>query len=282
MQSKEIKKQVYQLLKKEKRKLKAHLFLADEFKESKVGIGEIISLNKQYALILFDGLSQIKISLMTFKHMVNEIKEDCPLLDQHISYIVIERKDIQFLRLIANLDELYQTKDSLMIAIDGYAASGKSTLAKRLSNLYGAHVFHTDDFFKKIEIDRLNPLSKHGSHIDFKKINETILASLKERKNVFYRPFDFKTHQHLEPTIISYNSFNILEGAYSMHPELKTNYDYRIFLKVSLFHEYLRIYKRNGLKRLLLFIKKWIPRERRYFKAYHIEEKADLVIKSKK
>jgi len=49
--------------------------------------------------------------------------------------------------LCMRIDALLRRKTGVLIAIDGPAASGKTTLAERLASRYGAAVLHMDDYF---------------------------------------------------------------------------------------------------------------------------------------
>lgn len=181
--------------------------------------------------------------------------------------------------LFSLIEEHLRSHDGLLLAIDGFSAAGKTTLASYLGEVFHANVFHTDDFFKKMTIDPHDLLSVHGNNIDFDKMIETIIKPYQKHEPIIYTPFDVKTHQHLEPTLYSHRIFTIIEGAYSMHPRLKDYYDLKIVMTTSRLKSYVRVFKRNGFKKLLHFISTWIPRERRYFKAFNIKNDADLIIK---
>ena len=53
--------------------------------------------------------------------------------------------------MIEQIKQLLKEKEYVVIAIDGCAASGKTTLAKKLSNMFSASVIHMDDFFLPLE-----------------------------------------------------------------------------------------------------------------------------------
>lgn len=265
-------------------------FFKRYMKSSYVSIRRVLKINKMYALVLFDDADKNPVSVDTIKSMVRYQTKDLKHISRtsystdfisknQTSFALLKYELIDMIPLLSQVDRLRETKDNLMIAIDGYAASGKTTLAQMLSEVYHANVFHIDDFFKKMDANLNDPLSVHGNNIDFIKINETIIAPLVKQEAVSYRLFDFKKHQHTDLVTVGYKSMNIIEGAYSMHPSLKVTYDFKIFLSVCTFKEWGRVYQRNGLKRLLIYIKKWIPKERRYFKTMHIREQADLIIK---
>ena len=63
-----------------------------------------------------------------------------------------------------------------------------------------------------------------------------------------------------------------------MHPEIPDIYDLKIFSEVSRETQLIRIEKRNGAAALKVFKEKWIPFENRYFEAFGIKEKCDIII----
>ena len=67
-----------------------------------------------------------------------------------------------------------------------------------------------------------------------------------------------------------------------MHRELIDFYDYKIFMTVPYDTQIERIRKRNGEKMLNMFMDKWIPLEEMYFKAFKVEEEADIVFDTSK
>lgn len=251
-----------------------------------VGISSIHKVSKHYALAEISVKGTWMISKNTLKQLcVHQTNEKSLGLSEkyqkesNFSYVILHQEMVTLLPLLAKLDELVHTQDHVLIAMDGFSASGKTTLSKLLSLIYNAQVVHTDDFFKKPLVDSHDPLSIHGAHVDLEKIKTTILIPFMKKESFKYQPFDFRSHQHLDEVSITYNPFLIIEGAYSMHPKLEANYDYRLFVQVPKLKAYYRIFKRNGLKRLFQFKNVWMPKESAYVLAMDIKEKADLILK---
>jgi pantothenate kinase len=69
----------------------------------------------------------------------------------------------------------------------------------------------------------------------------------------------------------------IVEGAYSMHPEMGVDYDLKIFVEAPEEIRIQRIRKRNEAA-LEVFKSKWIPLENRYFEFFGIKGKCDIII----
>jgi len=67
------------------------------------------------------------------------------------SYRVIKKEYARLLPLLSRIENLLQEDKDLHIAVDGGAASGKTTLSAVLKQLYDCTVFHMDDFFLRPE-----------------------------------------------------------------------------------------------------------------------------------
>lgn len=199
--------------------------------------------------------------------------------DKHSgSYFIVHRKFLDKLGIISSIDQLYKENRKALIAIDGNASSGKTTLANWLKTIYDANVFHMDDYFMKPVVHEKDPYSIYASNINFTRLNEEVLHPYHQESTSVHQLMDTRNHQLSLPIETLYKPITIIEGAYSMHPYIEKMYQLKIFMKTSYLEQIRRIYKRNGWKRLLVFIKKWIPMENTYFKDLNIAKQADHVI----
>lgn len=180
-----------------------------------------------------------------------------------------------FAQLDARLD-----KGRTILAIDGKSASGKTTLATLLKERYDATVFHTDDFFLQPHQRTPERLAEVGGNLDRERFLAEVLIPLKEGKEVAYRKFDCSTMTILKAEKITPKKLVVVEGAYSMHPDLRDFYDLSVFLDVSKDLQKERILKRNP-RFAPRFFNEWIPMEERYFSEMQIKEKCDIVIEIK-
>jgi hypothetical protein len=194
-------------------------------------------------------------------------------------YLKINHYAENTLKVLSEMDALLIKNDELWVAIEGYAGAGKTTLSKQLSLIYDASVFHTDDFFKKPNIDPSVPFSSYGANIDYDKIHHHVIKVLSQKQTVLYEPFDFKTHQHQPPIKVIYKPIHIFEGAFVLHPSMKQTFDLKVFYDIPLFKQYHLIFRRSGFKRLWKFITTWIPNERNYVKGLEIKKQCHLIIK---
>lgn len=74
-----------------------------------------------------------------------------------------------------------------------------------------------------------------------------------------------------------YKALNIIEGAYSMHPNLRSYYDFTVFLDISPELQKERILKRNFPHMAERFFSEWIPLEELYFEKLSIRSVSDMV-----
>lgn len=184
----------------------------------------------------------------------------------------------QFEALFEKIEELLE-KGSLIMAIDGSSAAGKSTLSSVLEQRYNAVVFHADDFFLRPEQRTAQRLNEPGGNMDRERLKEEVLESLSKGEAVTYRPFDCKTMGLKDAVTLIPGKLNVIEGAYSMHPELEKYYELSVFLDIEPELQRERVLKRTG--KAEMFFERWIPMEKRYFEALKVVERCDIVIKIK-
>ena len=109
-------------------------------------------------------------------------------------------------------------------------------------------------------------------------LQEEVLLPLREGKPVDYRRFDCATFTIAPPQRIKEGTLNIVEGAYSMHPDLALYYDLSVFLSISAEKQRERILKRNAPAHAKQFFDRWIPFEQRYFDALDVRNRCDLIL----
>lgn len=193
------------------------------------------------------------------------------------SYRVVSKKFLPLIPLLLKIDTAL-SKGSLTLAIEGGSASGKTTLSAMLEEIYDCTVFHMDDFFLRPEQRTKERLLIPGGNIDKERFLEEVLSPLKNDKSITYRPFNCST-MSLEPTItVKPKSLCVIEGVYSMHPDLRLFYDLSIFLETESSVQKKRILKRNTPILAQRFFEQWIPLEETYFNAFDIKNCCDMAI----
>jgi uridine kinase len=169
-------------------------------------------------------------------------------------------------------------KTPRVIAIDGRAAAGKTTIATILSAVLKADVIRMDDFFLPPGLRTPERYAQSGGNIHYERFCLEVLPFLKQAKEFSYRSFSCKTNSFTESRLIQSDLWRIVEGSYSNHPKFGNYADFKVFCDVSPEEQMQRIIKRNGESMAGTFQTKWIPLENKYFATGRIKEKADLVI----
>lgn len=195
----------------------------------------------------------------------------------HPAYRVISNRYIPFLPLFTELDKRL-IEGNVKLAIEGGSASGKSTLSDVLSQLYDCTLFHMDDFFLQMEQRTPERFAEIGGNVDRERFLSEVLIPLSQGNDVIYRKFDCSTMSLGDFVQENPKPLTVIEGAYSMHPDLRAHYDFSVFLDVSPDTQKARILKRNSHPMAQRFFNEWIPMEHKYFDGMNIPAICDMRI----
>ena len=169
-----------------------------------------------------------------------------------------------------------------VIAIDGRSGSGKTTLSSMLAKELNASVVHMDDFFLPPELRSPERYAEPGGNVHYERFREEVFAPLMNgEQRISYRRFSCHEMAYLKEPVtagLREGSIVVIEGSYSLRPDLRDAYDIRVFTCCDEAVQLARIEERNGKERLRDFREKWIPLENRYFESCHPMESADMVV----
>lgn len=168
-----------------------------------------------------------------------------------------------------------QNAPSMILAIDGRCASGKTTFAKALASRLACPVIPCDSFFLPPEKRTAERLLEIGGNMDRERLRDEVLVPLKKGKPFSYRPFDCSTLALGEPIAVSPSPVTVVEGSYACHKELVPFYDGIVFLDVTAEKQKERLLLREG-ERAKTFFEKWIPLEERYFEDGRVKLLSDF------
>ena len=168
-------------------------------------------------------------------------------------------------------------KHPCVIALDGPAASGKTTLAQMLAVLLPADVVHMDDFFLPIPLRTPERFAQPGGNVHYERFLAEVLPALHAPDGFAYRRFDCSVMDFRGERAVGTAPFRIVEGSYSTHPALGDYADIVVFSAVDPDEQMARILRRNGPEKAERFRREWIPLEETYFSACDIRAKADIV-----
>jgi len=162
------------------------------------------------------------------------------------TFRVSERNAERVLRQIQAIDE---GVPPILVGIDGAGGSGKSTLARQLGDLREViSVVHMDDFYRPMdEATRitLSPQEGYMRYFDWERLRDEVLTPLSMGKPGHYQRYDWPTERVLPEIVpVEPNGVVIVEGVYSLRPELAQYFDLTVFVETAQ-AVYTRL--RNGL-----------------------------------
>lgn len=190
----------------------------------------------------------------------------------HPAYRVLDGVYASLFPLICALEVRLMRRDALpvTVALDGRAASGKSTLADALRALYDANVFHVDDYFLPSAMRTPARLSAPGGNVHYERFKTEILDGIQTRAPFSYTPYDCACDAPGTPVAVSPKRVNLIEGSYALHPHFGDVYDIRAAVTCAKEIQLERIRRRNGEPLYSMFVSRWIPMEETYFDTFGI------------
>lgn len=194
------------------------------------------------------------------------------------AYRIVHKSYVRLIPILSALWEKLTQEKAAVIAIDGPAASGKSTLAADLSKVLEAGLIHMDDFFLPPAMRTKERLLAPGGNIHYERFAEEVLPYLKEKQEFTYIRFDCSNGKMEEERKVRESAFRVAEGSYSCHPVFEEYMDLRVFCDVDKETQMERILLRDGKEMAAVFQERWIPMEEKYFETFKIKEKAFVLI----
>ena len=199
-------------------------------------------------------------------------------VSEHPAYRIVDSRFIRTLPILEAAKDYACIDKPCVIAVDGRAASGKTTLAESLKTVLSAEVVHTDDFFLPADLRTEERLSEVGGNIHYERFLEEVIPYISKNEAFSYRVFDCGNMDFCGTREIAKSRFRIVEGTYSRHPSFSNYADITVFCDVAPKEQTDRILRRNGEAMLERFRSTWIPMEEEYFKHCSIEEKSDITL----
>ena len=166
----------------------------------------------------------------------------------------------------------------ILIAIEGFGGSGKSTIASRLAESLGsAFVIGIDDFIVK---EKLTEPSWDTGAFDRTRLERQVLTPIANRQPVSYQKLIWQTNQLSEQMTVPNVDYLIIEGISSYHPDIEKYYDYKIWIDTPIDIANKRGHARDGSNENAQHWELWSQNDLRYQQKHHPEVVADFVIKN--
>ena len=138
-----------------------------------------------------------------------------------------------------------------------------------------------DDFYLTKELRTKDRIKEVGGNVDYIRFENEVLKNLIENVNFNYNVYNCKNLSFYKSENITQKK-NIVEGSYSLHPNLINYYDLKIFLEIPIEIQLERIENRSNKLVLKNFIEKWIPLENYYFEYFNIKDKSNISFNTSK
>lgn len=178
--------------------------------------------------------------------------------------------------LISMIKERSLSDKRTSLAIDGYAAVGKTTIADIISEKLNAPIVHMDDFFLRTFQRTSERYATPGGNIDHERFSDEVAPHISLHDSFEYRRFDCAKMEFGATIAIPKNDILIIEGTYACHEKLIGLYDISVFLSINDIEQQHRIFSSRGESKLSDFTSKWIPLERAYFNAQSVKSRCDI------
>lgn len=176
--------------------------------------------------------------------------------------------------LLEFIEKKRKDTDLIVIAIDGDAGAGKSTLSYDLAKSLNAHIVHMDDFYLPFEKRK----ECATCHMDFERVLNSVLIPNKKNETLSYYTYNAHQDEIVERVNVSHVNVLILEGSYSYHPSLRAYIDISVALKVDEQTQKERIIQRSNEERYEFFKNVWIQKEKTYQKETDLLNSVDFIL----
>lgn len=254
----------------------------------------LFSLTAETAKQNLEGLTQVLDSTDSLPFSAEEVSQflqvyraqGCPIVSHSEryrkayapAYRVIHLQYASYLPLLAAIDRQLALGSPVRVAIDGPCASGKSTLGAVLEAVYNCPVVHMDDFFLRPEQRTPERLAQPGENVDYTRFKEEVLSPLYAGKRAHYHPWRCSVGSFGPELIVEPAPLLIVEGCYSLRPDLRDYYTLRVWLEAPWETRRIRLLNRGGPACLDTFLSRWIPMEDQYFQAHQVQACCDIAL----
>ena len=130
---------------------------------------------------------------------------------------------------VALIERLLETKERVIVALDGMSCSGKTTFAAQLAQKFSGSVVHMDDFFLPADRFTEQMQALPGGNMDRARFQAEVLSPLAAGADFSYAPFSCKEQALLSDKTQVTGRLIVVEGAYALDiRDLRGNVDTRL------------------------------------------------------
>ncbi|HEV2374607.1 MAG TPA: hypothetical protein VGS19_20905 [Streptosporangiaceae bacterium] len=165
-----------------------------------------------------------------------------------------------------------------LVALDGPGGSGKTVLSEALAPKVNGTVVHGDDFYRVMpDAERLllDAEQGYGQYFDWERLRDQVLAPLRAGRPACYQQYDWAIGALGQWLTVPPSGVVIVEGVYSMRPELSSLYDFTVFVETPREVCSQRCRARGNTSD---WINRWRAAEDHYLHTARPRDLADLVV----
>ncbi len=156
--------------------------------------------------------------------------------------------------------------ETVVIAIDGPAGSGKTTFASQLHDLVSnSGVVHMDDLYRGWD-NTLTP--------DLSFTLQKLLSDISSRRQLSYQKYDWELHKLAQPTDSSAPKILILEGVGAGQKSIEEFVSILIWIEVPTLIGLERVIQRDGIE-VAPFMEEFLQSQSRHFEQEDTKKRAD-------
>lgn len=164
----------------------------------------------------------------------------------------------------------------VLVGIDAPGSSGKSTFAGRLADALGdAQVVCMDD----LQGGAGDATSTDPNGWGWGRLETDVIQPVLRGERIEYLVYDWDTRSiGSKVRVVEPSGVLILEGLYTTRPELRSYYDFRIWIDCPFDIKRARALSRHARSRTVAEIDSWIVAERAYVDEHRPQAFADLIV----
>lgn len=165
----------------------------------------------------------------------------------------------------------------VLIAIEGFGGSGKTTIAEKLkSTLRDAYLIGIDEFIIK---EKLTETSPDQTGFDRARLEAQVLIPATTGQPIAYQHLEWAENKLSEPIQVPGSvAYLIVEGISSYHPDIAKYYNYKVWVDTPIEVAKQRGRLRDAGNENEQHWDLWAENDLAYQQKFHPEQRADFVI----